>query len=520
MSILDVDISDPAFLAFVAEKYATQAQLNRYAPYLLAESERLVVENDYQTWLDTIFPVHAKAPLGPHHHDYWRWIYSIQDDQRPEAFIAIWNRGGAKSSSIELGTVNLGARNKRKYALYVCRTQDQADDHVENIGSMLESKQMADFYPDLSDRMVGKFGNARGWRRNRLRTKSGFTIDALGLDTAKRGAKLDDQRPDIIDFDDIDDSEDSPKVTRKLIRLITKGILPAGAANVAVMFVQNLIHSNGVAARIVNGNADYLRRRVLSGPVPALHDFAYEQNEDGTYSIISGRPTWAGYSLQRCEEDLNEYGPKAFREECQHEVDRVEGAFWRQEQIDQNRVASHPDLVRAVVGVDPSGGDGEDNDEQGIIAVGLGVDGFAYVLEDVSCKLKPHGWGARAVSAYDRLFADLIVGEKNYGGDMVESTIRAIDMNTNYDDVTASRGKEQRFEPVAALYGDPDRPDEWHMSRVRHVGAFPELEEEMRQWFRGCGWSPNRLDALAWALTNLFGLDKEPKRRPRAVFRG
>lgn len=521
MSVTHVDLSDPEFTQWIAEKYATEADRNRFGPFLETEIERLRIEADYESWLTTIFPNHAKESLADHHHAFWRWIDGTKPDVRPEAFVAIWNRGGAKSSSAELGAVNLGARRKRKYALYVCRIQDQADDHVENIGSMLESPTVEKFYPELSDRMVGKFGNSRGWRRNRMRTKSGFTVDALGLDTAKRGAKLEDQRPDIIILDDIDDSEDSPKVTRKLIRLITKGILPAGAENVAVMFVQNLIHSNGVAARMVSGEADYLRRRVLSGPIPALHEFAYEQNRDGTYSITSGTPTWAGYSVERCEADLNEFGPKAFREECQHEVQRVEGAFWLREQIDANRVAEHPELVRVVVGVDPSGGDNEGNDEQGIVVAGLGVDGIAYVLADITCKLKPHGWGARAVSAYYSHFADKIVGERNFGGDMVEATVRAVDFGVNYDDVTASRGKQQRFEPVAALYGDPDRPDEWHQSRVRHVGAFPELEEEQRTWHRDAGWSPNRLDALAWCLHELFALDQPPpKRRPRAVYRG
>jgi hypothetical protein len=171
---------------------------------------------------------------------------------------------------------------------------------------MLESKTISEAYPELGEKLVGKFGNSKGWRRNRLRTASGFTLDAVGLDTASRGGKLEDQRPDFIVVDDIDDSEDSPKVTRKLIRIITKGLLPAGSDDLAILAIQNLIHPNGVFARLVNGQADYLRRRQLSGPIPALAGFAYEQNEDGTYAITSGNPTWSGFDVDRCEDMLNE----------------------------------------------------------------------------------------------------------------------------------------------------------------------------------------------------------------------
>jgi phage terminase large subunit-like protein len=143
------------------------------------------------------------------------------------------------------------------------------------------------------------------------------------------------------------------------------------------------------------------------------------------------------------------------------------------------------------------------------LVVGLGVDGLAYVLEDLTCKLSPHGWAGRAIAGYYKYSADLIVGEKNYGGAMVESTVRAIDPKVNYDNVNASRGKVLRAEPVAALYGDPGRPDGWHLGRVRHVGSFGEMEEEMTTWYDTAGWSPNRLDALVWGLTELFHLDKD-----------
>src|SRR5690606_33273138 len=107
-----------------------------------------------------------------------------------------------------------GATKARRYGLYLCRTQDQADDHVATIASLMESPTVATHYPHLAERLVGKFGNSKGWRRNRLRTSDGFTIDAMGLDSAKRGAKVDEQRPDFLIIDDVDDAEDSEDTTK------------------------------------------------------------------------------------------------------------------------------------------------------------------------------------------------------------------------------------------------------------------------------------------------------------------
>ncbi len=435
------------------------------------------------------------------------------------------------STTAEMACVALAARGVRKYVLYVCETQDQADDHVQNVAGMLESKGIALYYPKLGEKMVGKHGNSKGWRRSRIRTASGFTIDALGLDTASRGIKLDEQRPDAMIIDDIDRDTDSPKITRKKIDILTKGIIPAGAENLAVMFIQNLIHAASVAAQLISNKADYLRRRKVVGPIPALINFAYVQNPDGTYSITQGVPTWEGFDKARCEELLNKIGPRAFRTECQHDVNRVEGAFWSREQIDACRVHSHevPDLVRVVTAIDPSGGDAEHNDEQGIIIVGKGADGNAYVMFDASCKMKPQGWARRAITYHREFDGDKILGEKNYGGQMVESTVTSVDENDRmsmdpddapspirYKEVNATRGKVWRCEPVAALFGDPDRPEEWKNSKVKFLGAFPELEDELCTWTQDSGWSPNRADAMWTALNELM---LSAKSRPKLVCR-
>lgn len=175
-------------------------------------------------------------------------------------------------------------------------------------------------------------------------------------------------------------------------------------------------------------------------------------------------------------------------------LDDVEGALWTLASIDEHRTDNPPDMRRVVVAVDPSGGSGPDSDEQGIIAAGQGVDGEFYVLADRSCKLSPSGWAGRAVQAYREYAADRIVAERNFGGEMVESTIRQVDQSVPVKMVSASRGKVQRAEPVAALY---------EQGRVHHVGAFPQLEDQLTMWTPQSGLSPDRLDALVWALTEL-----------------
>lgn len=138
------------------------------------------------------------------------------------------------------------------------------------------------------------------------------------------------------------------------------------------------------------------------------------------------------------------------------------------------------------------------------MVAGLGYDGRGYVLADETCQLSPEGWGRRAVDLYHRYRADRIVGERNYGGDMVRFTVATADKNAAFKEVVASRGKAVRAEPIAALY---------EQKRVSHVGDFADLEDQMVNFtangFIGEG-SPDRADALVWAMTDLM-LARETK---------
>lgn len=185
----------------------------------------------------------------------------------------------------------------------------------------------------------------------------------------------------------------------------------------------------------------------------------------------------------------------------------TEGALWTLEGLDAGRVAMGrvPDLVRIVVAVDPSGtaGAGEGaGDDVGIVVVGLGVDGRWYVLADRSCNLSPAGWGRRAVEAFREWNADRIVAETNFGGAMVRHVIKTVDASVPFKEVRASRGKIARAEPISALYEE---------GKVSHVGDLPDLEDQMcamtSAGFIGEG-SPDRADALVWAITELSSKSK------------
>jgi phage terminase large subunit-like protein len=179
-------------------------------------------------------------------------------------------------------------------------------------------------------------------------------------------------------------------------------------------------------------------------------------------------------------------------------VEDVEDALWRRAMF--KRVKSLPPLTRVVVAIDPAVTNEPGSDETGIIAAGMDAAGNGYVLDDASGRFRPEEWARMALAVYDVVQGDRIVAETNQGGDMVEATIRAIRSNVPYRGVRASRGKVARAEPIAALY---------ERGKIFHAGEFEALEDQLCSLTTGfdaraAGWSPDRVDALVWALTDLF----------------
>lgn len=348
---------------------------------------------------------------------FWEHLEQITIDNRVPAFVGIWPRGGAKSSSVEMGIVRLGRRRARKYVWYCCETQEQADGHVSSIGAMLETRELEVDDPFLAQRKVGKYGRSRGWRRNRLSTASGLVVDAIGLDTARRGVKIEQNRPDLIVFDDIDNESDSAEVVKKKIKTLTTAILPAGAENLAVIFVQNLIYSGSIASQLSNGKAEFLRNRIVSGPFPAVEGLAYEFDEQAEqYRITAGEATWEGQSIAICEGQLTDWGPSAFLREAQHEVDEQLGGIW--DKVVFRHIDKAPEIIKGCVWVDPAVTNKPTSNSQGIQADGLGVDGKLYRFYSFEGIMSPEDALGKAIRVAIDLGFETLGVETDQGGDL------------------------------------------------------------------------------------------------------
>lgn len=479
---------DPDRLVREAVGYAAGAIL------LADEDDYPALEQPLEPWLRAHFLTAVSRPFGPRHRRLWDWFEALTPGTKPPARVEIWPRGGAKSSTAELGTARVGMKKTRRFVLYVSATQGQANKHVQAIASRFEALDMP--------RAVNRYGNSIGWRLDLLRVANGFNVLALGLDAAARGIKLGDDRPDLIILDDVDDRHDSEEKVAKKVATITDSILPAGSSDAAVLFVQNRIHSTSIATQLADGTADFLHdREVFEEPAIEGLEIEAETKPDGTrrYRITAGVATWDGQDLSTCEGQLNEWGRGSFLREAQHETDADDNGLWQRERdIDPFRVASSavPSLHRIAVAIDPNATSG--GDEAGIVAAGVArnIEGVlhGYVLEDATVAGGPAAWAKAAVACYHRWRADVLVAESNNGGDMVAITIGTIPKAPVVRLIHASRGKLTRAEPVQKLYED---------GRVHHVGTFVALEKELCRWRPGDP-SPNRLDADVWAVTELM----------------
>ena len=235
-----------------------------------------------------------------------------------------------------------------------------------------------------------------------------------------------------------------------------------------------------------------------------LYEFAGDPVNSPRWAAFNfssfANPHLSEAALDEISTDMNDVDYRM--EILAEEMDDDPNALWSRELIEKHRVLSYNPLYRIVVGVDPPG---SVNTECGILVAGvarIGKDDHVYIIDDRSLKGKPFDWGEAVVSAYRINEADRVLGEGNYGGDMVESTIEAVvklaqdDSYVAFKEVRATRGKAVRAEPVSALY---------EKGLVHHVGTYPELENEMCRWVPGEGMaSPNRLDALVWCITDLL----------------
>lgn len=244
------------------------------------------------------------------------------------------------------------------------------------------------------------------------------------------------------------------------------------------------------------------RQIVTTTPRPIELVKAIVSGQEGRTHVTRGktsdnRANLAKRFLERIETKYA--GTRLGRQELEAEIlGDLPGAIWRQSVIDTYRVNEAPALGRSVVAVDPAVTNTDESDEHGIMVAGIGPDQVGYLVEDSSMSGTPYEWASMAIRKAREYLADGIVVEVNQGGDMVAHTIRTLAPNINVIEVRATKGKHVRAEPIAALY---------EQGRIRHVGQFTELEAQMTQMtnagYQGDG-SPDRVDALVWAMSNLF----------------
>jgi predicted phage terminase large subunit-like protein len=402
--------------------------LEGLTPYLAASGRGQALpgaELSWEAWLRRHFPHVCASPFGERHVRLWDWFERLAPGERPRARVEVWPRGGAKSTTTELGCVRCCVRLSRRYALYVSETQEQADKHIAAIASLLESCGVA--------RAVNQYGTAKGWRRQELRTANGFNVSAYGLDTAARGVKLDQYRPDLVIFDDIDSQDDSAKTTEKKIAAITTAIIPAGSADCAILFLQNLIHEESIFSQLVDGRADFLRDREPAVVEPAVRGLETETYDGGeglqVYRITAGAATWEGQNLATCERQINDWGLRAFLREAQHEVAGASGYFFDVTQLKTIEPHEVPTGLRKCRGWDLAGTEGGGDHTAGPL---LGVDGFAPALRCFVLDVKRGQWGS------DRVHRNI--------GNAVEADGETVKLRLPQDPGQAGKDQAQRLQ--------------------------------------------------------------------------
>ncbi len=322
-----VDLSDP-----LVDQFHNAIEAIGSDPAIADRAALMRLAIDCKYWELTnalLAPGYASVDYAAHHRTAWNWLHSI-DQTRPRPMVMCLNRGGAKTTTLQLMLAQVAMMRLRPYCLYVQSTQTAAEGKVSDVGELLASPIMTAAYPDVASTYVTAKGTARDWRRARIRTRSGLTIDALGMDQAIRGAKVEDDRPGMIILDDLEEKHDTPYMTRKKIEIVTNAIIPAGAENVIIVYIQNMIHGDSMMAQLLDKRADFLSDRITVGPVPQVWDLEYEEqipsDEDPRrYVVLSGQPSWAGLDLETTEKEMNDMGLAAFMSEKQHKEHVVEG---------------------------------------------------------------------------------------------------------------------------------------------------------------------------------------------------
>lgn len=430
-------------------------------------------------WALTYLPQHFTSDPAEFH-----WELADLADAHANLVVAA-PRAHAKTTVLALARpLFLAATRRTPYTLLVSDTATQAEQRTSDIyAELLENRSITDTYPHLALPERGDYADKRVKRSTRdFITLGGIRFTSAGAGQSLRGIKDRHQRPTLIVVDDLenDDNVRTPEQREKLWDWFTKSLLNLpGADGAAVHVIGTILHRESLLARLLSeGQAGVWAQRRYR-------------------AINDGQPLWpAAWSIEKLEAQRLKIGSRAFSSEYLNEPVDTGSTLWQEAWLAANRVSKHPPLERVAVAIDPSAsGDG---DACGIVAGGI-ANGHGYTIEDNTLQGSPATWARVAIDTYHRLQADLIIAEKNQGGEMVTATLRSVlrpgEMMPRVELVWASRGKTTRADPIAAL----DENGKLHI-----VESLPKLEDELTTWTPGMA-SPNRLDAYVWLWSELLG---------------
>ena len=450
----------------------------------------------WETWSMRVFP-HLRADVAPwFHRDYAEHVWETTARYTPPPIAPVLFRGGAKSTLSRALALGLGLTGKRKFVLVVCATQDAANRAVTDMAGLI-TQNVVDLYPwaaspTVASTLLVKFGV----RQSVINVGGRLTVLGVGLIGGNRGLLIDNQRPDVMLLDDLDDTGDSSAVIRRKRAYLLESVIPAAAAEGAtIMFAQNTIRPDGIMAEVIRqerGGALYGAKVI--GPIPIIENPTY--GEDGRLS--GGTPTWpARFTLERINSERDKMTPKVFSRECLNDMNvAVEGALL--EAHDQFVTVPMPpigDLQVARIGLDPSVKSSKTSDETGIVVSGRMRDGKIVVLEDATCgpETPMQTWIDTVCDLVEKWGADIVV-EDNQGGDawdlLLKQALKARSLSAQVKSETANQTKRGRAMPVAeAVKG----------GRVVKAVHAVELTHELCTWLPG-DKSPNRIDAFVWSV--------------------
>lgn len=367
-------------------------------------------------------------------------------------------RRGGKTTGLAILAIERFMRGKR--VLYAAPTSDQTEtfwqEVLDSLAPALESGQLM---KNETRRAIW----LRHMPRNRIRVKTAWNANTL--------------RGDYADFMILDEWQLMDEDT---FNRVGAPMLADNDGDAVFLYTPPSLQSTGVSK--------------AQDKMHAIKMWQQRENDENWACIHFSsytNPHISRSALDRLASDMSEI---AYRQEILAEnLDEAPNALWKRGMF--GKVRPRPrELARVVVAIDPTGS--ASGDECGIIVAGIDGDGHGYVLADLSGSgMSPRGWASRAIEAYYVFDADRLVAETNYGGDMVRSTIETVDENVAFRSVKATRGKQIRAEPVAALY---------EKGRVSHCDVFTDLEDQLCLWTPDSKESPDRLDALVWAFHDLI----------------